>query len=68
MAQLIPAFVNEASPPGERDVFRLLAAGPADWVAIHSLDLAPWNRSARTEIDFLVIIPDSGILCLEVPL
>ena len=66
MAHLIPSFMDERTPPGERDVFNLLAAGPDDWVALHSLDLAPWNRSLRTEIDFVVIAPDVGILCLEV--
>jgi ATP:corrinoid adenosyltransferase len=44
----------------------MLAAGPVDWVVVHSLDIAPWNRQHRTEIDFLVIIPDLGLLCVEV--
>ncbi len=66
MARLIPAFTDERTPPGEKDVFRMLASGPDDWVAIHSLDLAPWNRGHRTEIDFVVIVPDIGILCIEV--
>ena len=33
---------------------------------LHSLDLAPWNHGLRTEIDFVIIVPDTGILCLEV--
>ena len=66
MARLIPAFLDDHSPPGERDVFNMLAAGPDDWVALHSLDLAPWNRGLRTEIDFVVIVPDTGFLCLEI--
>lgn len=66
MARLVPSFVDEQTPPGERDVFNLLARGPDDWVAIHSLDLTPWNRSLRTEIDFLVIVPDIGMVCIEV--
>ena len=66
MARMIPIFFDDRTPPGERDVFRLLAAGPDDWVAIHSLDLAPWNRGLRTEIDFVVIVPQTGILCIEV--
>jgi hypothetical protein len=66
MARLIPSFMDDRTPPGERDVFNLLAAGPEDWVALHSLDLAPWNRGLRTEIDFVLIVPDSGILCIEV--
>jgi hypothetical protein len=66
MARLIPFSMDDQTPPGERDVFTYLAGGPHDWVAIHSLDLAPWNRSRRTELDFLVIVPDIGLLCIEV--
>jgi hypothetical protein len=66
MARLIPSFMDDRTPPGERDIFNLLAGGPDDWVALHSLDLAPWNRGLRTEIDFVVIVPDTGIICLEV--
>ena len=66
MARLIPSFMDDHTPPGERDVFNLLAAGPDDWAALHSLDLAPWNRGLRTEVDFVVIVPDTGILCIEV--
>lgn len=63
---MIPAFFADDTPPGEADVFRMLAGGPDDWVALHALDLAPWNRSLRTEIDFLVIVPRRGIICIEV--
>jgi hypothetical protein len=66
MARLIPAIMDDHTPPGERDVFNMLSAGPDDWVALHSLDLAPWNRSLRTEIDFVIIVPDIGIICVEV--
>jgi hypothetical protein len=66
MARLIPSFMDDNTPSGERDVFNMLAAGPNDWVALHSLDLAPWNRGIRTEIDFVVIVPDTGIICVEV--
>lgn len=58
--------MDDRTPPGERDVFSMLAAGPETWVVLHSLDLAPWNRGLRTEIDFVVIVPDAGILCVEV--
>ncbi len=66
MARLIPSFFDDRTSPGERDVFGMLAAGPDDWVALHSLDLAPSNRGLRTEIDFVVIVPDTGVLCLEI--
>jgi len=66
MARLIPAFTEDNTPPGEREIFALLSNGPEDWTAIHSLDLAPANRGLRTEIDFVVIVPDTGIVCVEV--
>ena len=66
MARLIPSFMDDTTPPGERDVFNMLAAGRDEWTALHSLDLAPWNQGLRTEIDFVVIVPDTGILCIEV--
>lgn len=66
MARLIPSFMDDQTPAGEREVFGLLSGGPESWVALHSLDLAPWNRGLRTEIDFVVIVPDAGILCIEV--
>lgn len=63
---MIPSFMDDRTPPGEKVVFNLIAAGPESWVILHSLDLAPWNRGFRTEIDFVVIVPDTGILCIEV--
>ena len=66
MARVIPAFLDDLTPSGERDVFNMVAGGPPDWAALHSLDLAPWNRGLRTEIDFVVIAPDTGVLCIEV--
>lgn len=66
MARLMPSFTDDRTPPGERDVFNYLSTGPADWTAIHSLDLSPWNKGLRTEVDFVVIVPDIGILCIEV--
>ena len=66
MARLIPSTVDDRTPPGERDVFDMLARGPDEWVVLHSLDLSPWNHGLRTEIDFLVFVPDVGLLCVEV--
>src|SRR3954467_15837540 len=66
MARMIPSFMDERTPPGERYVFNFLAGGPDDWTVLHSLDLAPWNRGLRTENDFVVIVPNTGILCIEV--
>jgi hypothetical protein len=64
--RMIPSFIEDTSPPGERVVFSLLQNSSKNWVALHSLDLAPDNHNRRTEIDFVVIIPDHGIFCIEV--
>src|SRR5437016_7394253 len=66
MARMIPSFMDDRTPPGEHDVFNMLSSCPSDWVVLHSLDLAPWNRRRRTEIDFVIIVPDLGVLCVEV--
>ncbi|MGL3211644.1 NERD domain-containing protein [Bradyrhizobium sp. BR 1433] len=66
MARMIPSFMDDRTPPGERDVFNMLNACSSEWVVLHSLDLAPWNRRRRTEIDFVIIVPDLGAMCVEV--
>jgi hypothetical protein len=63
---MIPSFMDDRTPPGERDVFNMLSTCPSDWVVLHSLDMAPWNRRRRTEIDFVIIVPDLGVMCVEV--
>src|SRR5437879_4284629 len=69
MARMIPAVVDPHTPsPGERDVFQRLESDPlaADWTVIHSLDLPHHVRQISGELDFVVLVPGSGILCLEV--
>jgi len=68
MSRMIPTtFDDGKTPPGERNVFGWLCEhGPEDWVCLHSLDLAPWNRGRKTEIDFLVLMPKIGMLVIEV--
>lgn len=64
--RMIPGFIDESAPPGEVAVFRRLESSRYEWIVIHSLDLAPYNSNRRTEIDFVILIPDCGILCVEV--
>jgi len=69
MARMIPAAIDLKTPsPGEKDVFRRLASDPiaSDWTVIHSLDLPHHVRQISGELDFVVLIPGKGILCLEV--
>ena len=66
MARLIPLSLDETSPPGEQRIFNIFKRCDEDWTVIHSLDLAPWDRQRRTELDFLAIHPQHGIICLEI--
>ena len=68
MARMIPPLVGPDAPPGERLIFQRLAEDPdcADWLVLHSLHLADVRRALEGEIDFVIIIPGVGVLCLEV--
>lgn len=49
-------------------VFRMLREDPgtSDWLVLHSLYLADHDRQAAGEIDFVIIVPGKGVVCLEV--
>jgi Holliday junction resolvase-like predicted endonuclease len=52
----------------ERKVFDLLRNDPetASWVVLHSLGLSRRAAKPYGEIDFVVLVPEGGIVCLEV--
>ena len=69
MARMIPAQIDDdVVSSAERRVFHLLATDPDTngWTVLHSLGLARRTTGPYGEIDFVVIIPDEGILCLEI--
>jgi len=69
MARMIPPVIPTDYPSeGEREVFRRLKEDPATdgWIVLHSLGLAKHDQRVAGEIDFVAIIPDHGVLCLEV--
>lgn len=69
MARMIPARIDDAvDSSAERRIFDLLQMDPGarDWIVLHSLGLARRRTGPFGEIDFVVIIPGEGILCLEV--
>jgi len=69
MARMIPAAISaDTISVGERQLFELLRDDPvtAGWTILHSLDIAEHTRQVSGEADFLVIIPDRGVVCLEV--
>lgn len=69
MARMIPARLHEATvSSAERRVFDILQRDPAttDWVVLHSLGLSHRQGRPYGEIDFVLLIPQAGVLCLEV--
>ena len=68
MAKMIPNWIDDAVPDSERCVFDSLKCDPdtADWTVLHSLLLSKSGKKPFGEIDFVVIIPGEGIVCMEV--
>jgi len=69
VARLIPSVRDPATTsPGEAQLFEKLRDDPGtnDWTVLHSLDLPKHVRQLEGEIDFVVIVPGKGLLCLEV--
>lgn len=69
MARMIPSTIHhERASTGEREVFRRLRDDPStgDWIVLHSLDIADHVRQVSGEADFIVIVPQRGVLCLEI--
>ena len=67
MATMIPETISPNAPPSEQAVFARLRDDPDTdgWVIIHSSAHSVDTGRPR-EIDFLALIPDYGILCIEV--
>jgi DNA polymerase III delta prime subunit len=66
---MIPPIVDPSTrSPGEREAFLRLASDPetARWSILHSLDISHHRVQVSGEIDFLVVIPRKGAVCLEV--
>lgn len=65
---MMPAFCPDDVPPGEKAVYRALqeSADTGGWLVLHSLGIANHVRQVEGEADFVVIIPDTGILVVEV--
>jgi len=68
MARMIPLRAVHSKSPGELDVFVRLRDDPltSDWIVLHSLDIATHLKKISGEADFVVIIPNLGVLFLEV--
>lgn len=69
MARMIPPEVyGDCARRGEKELFLRLRDAPEtrDWIVLHSLDIANHRKQVQGEIDFVVIVPSKGVLCVEV--
>jgi hypothetical protein len=69
MARMLPPCLSdEVRSAAERRIFSLLETDPEthDWVVLHSLGLARHVKRIYGEIDFVVLAPKLGVVCLEV--
>ena len=65
---MMPAFCPNTAPPGEKSLYAALASNQniSDWIVLHSLGIAEHVRQVEGETDFVVIVPNRGILVIEV--
>ena len=68
MAKMIPSHWHDGTPRSEQRVFNVLKHDPltSDWVVLHSLNLKQSGRQPYGEVDFVVLIPGEGLVCLEI--
>ncbi|GGK52595.1 nuclease-related domain-containing DEAD/DEAH box helicase [Salinarimonas ramus] len=68
MARMIPNVVDPSVVASERRVFDAIrdAGAGRDWIVLHSLGLSSEWGGEFGEIDFVVIMPGRGIVCVEV--
>lgn len=64
----MPPFCSADAPPGEVELFDALAtsSGTDGWIVLHSLGIANHERLVEGEADFVVLVPEHGVLVLEV--
>jgi hypothetical protein len=67
MARMIPNYCI-AESPGEEKLFKLLRddALTNDWTILHSLHIAHHVSKNKGEADFVVLIPNMGVVILEI--
>ncbi len=65
---MMPAYCPDDAPPGEKALYAALAssAGTDGWIVLHSLALADHVRQVEGEADFVAIVPEKGVLVIEV--
>ena len=68
--EIIPSTFSEYpnASPGEREIFKKLKSSSeaSHWIVLHSLDLLNHINKSQSEADFVFLIPNVGVLVLEV--
>lgn len=64
----MPPYCPSDAPPGERTLFEALAAAEntEGWIVLHSLAIASHIKQVQGEADFLVLVPELGMVAIEV--
>jgi broad-specificity NMP kinase len=67
-AKMLPSSPALRSPEGEVKIFEMLRDDPGakNWIVIHDLDEANHVCQVSGQADFVVLIPDNGIVVIEV--
>jgi hypothetical protein len=65
---MMPGYCPDNAPPGEKALYAALSSSRESdgWIVLHSLGIAEHVRLVEGEADFVVIVPDTGILVIEV--
>ena len=68
MAIMIPPLPAADAPGSEKRVFYALkgAPGTEKWTILHSLGISSAWTGEFGEIDFVILIPDRGVVCAEI--
>jgi len=63
-----PQYDDSTSSSAEKRLFNLFKNDPdtESWIVLHSLGLSRRSRKPYGEIDFVVLVPEGGLICLEV--
>lgn len=68
-ARMIPPYLSRyVKSPGEKMLFARLRDDPGTdgWTVLHSLNIAQHVSQVEGEVDFVILVPTLGVLCLEV--
>ena len=65
---MMPAYCPKGAPPGEHAVYAALQQSEEtkDWIVLHSLAIGDHVRQVEGEADFVIVVPDIGVLVIEV--